>query len=39
MACEDLEETYPSVVTFETLGLPDGNVDGVDAVADPSENS
>lgn len=34
-----MEEAYPSIVTFETLGLPDGNVDGVDAIANSSENS
>lgn len=39
IACEDLKEAYPSVVTFKTLGLPDGNVDGVDAVANSGDDS
>ena len=33
------DDTYPTILTLETLGLPDGHVDGVDAVADTGDKS
>ena len=34
-----MRESYTTILTLETLGLPNGNVDGVDAVTNASDDT
>lgn len=34
-----LGQPYPTILTLEALGLPNGNIDGVDAVANAGEDT
>ena len=37
--CGEFNHTHPSIVAFETLGLPDRHVDGVDTITDTGDGS